>query len=209
MAKGLLFSQLEGRMDGHGSGLRWDGEAWIGTDMSRLWLKSEGVFKNGLMSDGDHEVLYDRPVPRLRYFDAQIGVREDLDSEPNRTWGAVGFEGLAPEFLQLECTFYFRESGHAAGKIAAAYDLRITRRLIAQPQAEVNFYSRPDPARRIGTGLADLDTGLRLRYTTRHKLDPYAGFTYSSGFGSTAAYSRRAGEPISRLAFVVGLRAWK
>jgi copper resistance protein B len=204
----LLFNQLEGRTSGPGNELRWEGEGWIGTDMNRLWIKSEGVFEDGSISDGDHELLYDRPIPRLRYFDAQVGIREDLDSGPNRTWGAVGIEGLAPNFFQLESTFYFRDGGHVAGKVASAYNLKITQRLIAQPQLEMNFYSKPDPARGLGTGLTDLDTGLRLRYEIRRKLAPYIGFAYTNQFGSTAAYSRRAGESVSNPRFIFGFRVW-
>jgi copper resistance protein B len=203
----LLFNQLEGRT-GSGNELRWDGEGWIGTDMSRLWIKSEGVFEDGSMSDGDHELLYDRPIPRLRYFDAQVGIREDLDSRPNRTWGAVGIEGLAPNFFQLESTFYFRDGGHVAVRVASAYDLKITQRLIAQPQLEMNFYGSPDPARGLGTGLTDLDTGLRLRYEFSRKLAPYIGFAYTNQFGATAVDSRQAGESVSNPRFIFGLRVW-
>ena len=204
----FLFNQLEGRKGASGNELRWDGEGWIGTDMNRLWIKSEGVFEDGSMSDGDHELFYDRPIPRLRYFDAQVGIREDLDSGPNRTWGAVGIEGLAPNFFEWESTFYFRDGGHVAGKIASAYDLKITQRLIAQPQLEMNFYSSPDPARGLGTGLTDLDTGLRLRYEFSRKLAPYIGFAYTNQFGATADYSRQAGESVSNPRFIFGLRVW-
>jgi copper resistance protein B len=37
-----LLNQFEGRTNGPDNVLRWDGEAWIGTDTNRLWLKSEG-----------------------------------------------------------------------------------------------------------------------------------------------------------------------
>nr|WP_213806793.1 copper resistance protein B [Granulicella sp. dw_53] len=204
----FLFNQLEGRTGGAGSELRWDGEGWIGTDMNRLWIKSEGVFEDGSASDGDHELFYDRPIPRLRYFDAQVGIREDLDSGPNRTWGAVGIEGLAPHFFQLESTFYFRDSGHVAGKVTGAYDLKTTQRLIVQPQLEMNFYGSPDRARGLGTGLTDLDTGLRLRYEFSRKLAPYIGFAYTNQFGSTAAYSRQAGESVANPRFIFGVRVW-
>jgi copper resistance protein B len=50
--------------------------------MNRLWLKSEGFAGDGAVSDGDQEALYDRPIPHMRYFDAQAGVRVDLDSAP-------------------------------------------------------------------------------------------------------------------------------
>ena len=205
----VLFNQLEGRTIGESTDLRWDGEGWLGTDRNRLWIKSEGTLHGSSLSDGDHEVLYDRPIPRLRYLDAQAGIREDLDSFANRTWGAVGIEGLAPSFFQIEPTFYFRDGGHVAGKITASYDLRITQRLIAQPELEMNFYSKPDPARGLGTGLTDLDTGIRLRYEVRRKLAPYAGFAYTAQYGSTALYSHRSADSVSNPRFIFGIRVWR
>ena len=205
----VLFNQLEGRTDGSGNALRWEGEGWIGTDLNRLWLKSEGFANNSTVSDGDLEALYDRPLPRLRYFDGQAGIREDLDSGPARTWVALGIEGLAPNFFQFEPTVYFRDGGHVAGRINASYDLLITQRLVAQPQVEMNFYSESDPQRGLGTGLSDLDTGVRLRYEIRRKFAPYVGFAYSRGFGGTANFSRRMGESIANADFIFGVRIWR
>jgi len=61
---------------------------------------------------------------------------------------------------------------------------------------------------RFGTGLTDLDTGLRLLYEFSRKLAPYIGFAYTNQFGATAAYSRQAGESASNPKFVFGLRVW-
>jgi copper resistance protein B len=204
----VLFDQFEDRTNGPDNAFRWDGQAWIGNDMNRLWLKTEGIVSNGEMSDGDQEVLYARPIPRVRYFDGQIGIREDLDSGPHRTWGAIGIEGLAPHFFQLAPTFYFRDGGHVAGKITGSYDLLITQRLVAQPEVEMNFYSHADPARGIGSGLSDLDAGLRLRYEFSRKFAPYIGLTYSAKLGDTASIAHQAGTASSELRFVFGLRFW-
>ena len=204
----VLFDQLEGRTSGSGSALRWDGEGWIGTDTNRLWLKSEGFLKSGAMSDGDQEALYDRPIPRMRYFDAQVGVREDLDSGPRRTWGAVGIEGLAPHFFEFQPTFYFRDGGNVAGRLEGSYDLQITQRLVVQPQAELNFYSKNDPRRGTGSGLSDLDTGIRVRYEISRKFAPYVGFVYAGKYGDTATYARQAGEAVDGPTFVFGIRVW-
>ncbi|HVA94002.1 MAG TPA: copper resistance protein B [Candidatus Dormibacteraeota bacterium] len=204
----FLFNELEARSGDNGTALRWDSEGWLGTDMNRLWLKSEGSVRNGTAKDTSLEVFYDRPIPRLRYFDAQAGMREDLDSGPHRTWGAVGIEGLAPHFFQFEPTFYFRGGGHVAGRINTSYDLLITQRLIAQPNLEMNFYSKRDPQRNLGTGLTDLDTGVRLRYEIRRKFAPYIGFAYTRKFGDTATLSRQAGESVADPAFVFGIRLW-
>jgi copper resistance protein B len=204
----ILLDQFEGRTGASGSQLRWDGEGWIGTDMNRIWLKSEGFSDKARVSDGDHEALYDRPIPRMRYFDAQVGVRADLDSDPVRVWAALGIEGTAPYFFQVAPTLYVRNDGNVAGRLTGSYDLLLSQRWIVQPEAELNFYSKDDPGRRIGSGLSDLDAGVRLRCEVRRKFGPYIGFAYNGTYGNTASYSRQAGESTSNPRFVFGLRLW-
>jgi copper resistance protein B len=202
------LDQFEGRTSGSESEFRWDGEGWIGADMNKLRVKSEGFSDNGSISDGDHEALYDRPIPRLRYFDAQVGVRADLDSGPHRAWVALGIEGLAPGYFEIAPTLYIRDGGKVAGRVVASYELLFTQRWIAQPEAELNFYSKDDPARQIGSGLSDLDAGLRLRYEVSRKFAPYIGFAYDGKYGNTASYSRQAGETANGARFMFGLRIW-
>jgi copper resistance protein B len=204
----VLLDQFEGRTNGPDNELRWDGEAWIGTDMNRLWLKSEGFSDNSTVSDGDHEALYDRPIPHTKYFDAQVGVRADLDSDPNRTWAALGIEGLAPYQSKFAPTLYISDGGHIAGRMTGFYEVLLTQRLIAEPEAELNFYNKDDPARKVGSGLSDIDTGVRLRYEMSRKFSPYVGFAYNGKYGNTASYSRQVGETASDPRFVFGLRLW-
>jgi copper resistance protein B len=204
----VLFNQFEGRTNGSDNELRWDAEGWVGTDMNRLWIKSEGFAGNGTVSDGDHEVLYDRPIPHTRYFDAQAGVRADVDSNPRRVWAAVGVEGLAPYFFNLEPTFYISDGGHMAGRINGSWDLFLTQRWVVQPQAELNFYSKDDPARQTGSGLSDIDAGIRLRYEITRKISPYVGWAYEGKYGNSAVNSRESGGATSNSNFVFGLRVW-
>ncbi len=202
-----LFDELEGRTNGTETEFRWDGEAWAGTDMDRLWLKSEGFVERGKATDGDTEALYDRPIPHFKYFDVQAGVRYDLDSNRGRTWGALGVEGLAPYWFQFEPTFYF-SNDRIAGKIFGAYDLLITNRLILQPQFELNVYSKNDPPRAVGAGLSDIDAGLRLRYEFSRKFAPYIGMAYTGSFGNTATFTRLEGGSPNDPRAVFGLRLW-
>jgi copper resistance protein B len=204
----LLFDQLEGRTNGPDSEFRWDGEGWIGTDMDKLWFKSEGFVEHGRMTDGDQEVLYDRPIPLLRYFDLQAGVRYDLDSDPGRTWCAIGIEGLAPYFFEFAPTFYFSDRSRFAGRVEGSYDILITNRLIAQPQFELNFYSKSNRGRGVGSGLSDLDTGLRIRYEISRKFAPYIGFAYTQTFGDTAKFTREDGGIVHDPRFIYGVRVW-
>ena len=204
----VQFTQLEVTLIGPPPTFRWEGEGWIGANDNKLWIKSEGDVTRGTVSDGDQEALYDRRIPRLRYFDWQVGVRVDADSGPPRTWGAVGIQGLAPNFFQIEPTFYFRGDG-VAGRFEGLYNFYITQRLILQPQIELNFYGIRDTGRGIGTGLSDLDGGVRLGYQISRKFAPYVGFTYTGMYGDTVTFARRAGETTHAARLAFGIWAWR
>jgi copper resistance protein B len=201
----FLFSQLEGRL-GIDQSLRWEGEGWAGTDLNRIWLKTEGTLTNGQLDDGQQELFYSRAIST--YFDAQIGARYDLDSLARRGWIALGVEGLAPGSFQVAATGYVGGNGRLAAKLEGSVDLLITQRLILQPQVEMNIYSQDDPERGIGAGFSDIDAGLRLRYEITRKFAPYVGVTYNGKFGHTADFARAAGAPVNEIRVAVGLRVW-
>ncbi len=202
----VIFNELEGRFNGANTEFRWEGQGWVGTDYDKLWIKSEGTFRGNTIDDGQQQFLYDRAV--TTYFDLQGGLRSDLDSRPARNWAAFGIQGLAPYFFDLEATGYISSQGHLAAKLEASYDLLLTQRLILQPQVELNVYSKADPARLVGAGFSDIDTGLRLRYEFSRKLAPYIGVVYQGKFGQTANFARQAGESTGDVRFVLGVRLW-
>lgn len=202
----LIFNELEGRFGGSNPEFRWEGQGWIGTDYDKLWIKSEGTLQGGALEDGQHQFLYSRAI--TTYFDLQGGLRSDIDSRPTRNWAAFGIQGLAPYFFDLEVTGFVSGQGHLAAKLEASYDLLLTQRLILQPQIELNVYSKADPARMVGAGFADIDTGLRLRYEFSRKFAPYLGVVYEGKFGQTANFARRTGESTGGVRFVAGVRLW-
>ena len=201
-----ILNQLEGRWNGSNSEFRWEGQGWVGTDYDKLWIKSEGTLSNGAVDDGQQQFLYSRAV--TTYFDLQGGLRSDLDSRPTRNWAAFGIQGLAPYFFDLEVTGFVSGEGHLAAKLEASYDLLLTQQLILQPQVEFNVYSKADPARLVGAGFSDIDTGLRLRYELSRKFAPYIGVVYQGKFGQTANFARQAGESTGDVRFAFGVRAW-
>ena len=203
----LLFDQLEGRFGfSEGNTLRWEAEAWIGTDENRIWLMSEGRYSNNQLDDGIQQLFYGRAI--TTYFDALVGTRWDLDSLPSRGWGALGIQGLAPQFFKVAALGYISGEGHLAARLEASYDLLITQRLILQPQIELNFYTKDDPARLVGAGLSELDAGLRLRYEITRQFAPYIGITYLGQYGATADYVSAAGGSTQQVRFTAGVRTW-
>lgn len=203
----LLFDQLEGRFGfNQGNTFRWEAQGWLGTDENRIWLLSEGRYSDNQLDDGIQQLFYGRAI--TTYFDALVGVRYDLDSLPGRGWGAVGIQGLAPQFFKVSAIGYVSGEGHLAARLEASYDLLITQRLILQPQIELNFYTKDDPARRIGAGLSELDVGLRLRYEITRQFAPYVGITYLGQYGATASYVSAAGGSTQQVRFTAGVRTW-
>jgi len=201
-----ILNQLEGRWNGSNPEFRWEGQGWVGTDYDKLWIKSEGTLSKGAVDDGQQQFLYSRAV--TTYFDLQGGLRSDIDSRPTRDWAAFGIQGLAPYFFDLEVTGFVSGEGHLAAKLEASYDLLLTQQLILQPQVEFNVYSKADPARLVGAGFSDIDTGLRLRYELSRKFAPYIGVVYQGKFGQTANFARQAGESTGDVRFAFGVRAW-
>lgn len=201
-----VLDEFEGRYQAGGkSSLRWDGELWYGGDYNRLWLKSEGTMTKGRVHDGDQELLFSRAIST--YFNLQGGVRLDLDSGPTRAWGAFGVEGLALYQFEVQATGYFSDRG-VAGRLEGSYDILLTNRLILQPQLELNLYSRADRRRQVGSGLADIDTGLRLRYEVWRKMAPYVAVTYDSPLTQGRHMARKRGEKASEARFTFGIRSW-
>jgi len=203
-----ILDQFETRLGGGGRPeFRWDGQAWIGTDTDKLWLKSEGLLRrDGSLDDGLHQFLYSRAI--TTFWDLQAGLRSDLDSKPSRHWAALGIQGLAPLFFNVEATAYVSDQGHLGARLVGSYDLLLTQRLILQPEIEMKLDSKADPKRQVGAGLSEIDAGLRLRYEIDRKFAPYIGVAFRNNFGQTADIVRRAGESASDVRLTVGIRSW-
>lgn len=77
-----------------------------------------------------------------------------------------------------------------------------------QPRAEFNFAAQDVPENGIGSGLSDIELGLRLRYEVAREFAPYVGISWDRKVGGTADFARAAGEDPSSTSLVLGVRAW-
>lgn len=188
-------------------GFRWEGEAWYGGDIDRLTLKSEGetAFGEGIET-GEAQALYSRAIGP--YFNAQAGVRQDFGRGPDRSYATIGFEGLAPYWFEVEGALFLSNKGDLLARLEASYDQRVTQRLILQPRIEANVAAQDVPEGGIGSGLSDVELGLRLRYEIVKEFAPYVGVEWARKLGDTARFARAAGEDARRVGFVVGVKAW-
>lgn len=203
----LMLDQLEWQGRNGESQIAWDGQGWLGGDFRKLWIKTEGVRANGATDDAEVQLLYDQAFSR--FFDLQAGARHDWSSEgAGRDWLAIGVQGLAPYFFELETTAFVGEGGHTALRFKASYDLLLTQRLILEPEFETNLYGKDDRARGVGRGLSVAGLGLRLRYEIRREFAPYLGLDVQRKFGTTADYAERSGDSTQQTLWVAGVRVW-
>ncbi len=203
----VMFNLAEYQARQGHDGYRWDGEAWFGGDINRLWVKSEGesAFRGGVES-AEVQALYSHPIGP--YFNLQAGVRHDFQPSPTRNYATIGFEGLSPYMFEVEGALFLSTKGDLLGRLEGYYDQRITQRVILQPRLEFNLAAQDVPENRLGAGLTDAELGLRLRYEIKRQFAPYIGVSYLAQTGRTADFTRAEGKKPQTTNFVAGVRTW-
>lgn len=199
----VRFDQFEHALGS--SGAAWEGDAWYGGDIDKIWLRSEGEREDARTS-ARTELFWDHAF--APFWDWQLGARADSGAGPARQWLALGVQGLAPYWFDLQATAYVGDQGRSAVRLRAEYELLLAQRLILQPESEANFYGKSDPRRDIGSGLSELDFGLRLRYEIRREFAPYIGVVWRQRVGRTGDFARASGRSAFDSQIVAGLRFW-
>ncbi len=202
----VLIDQLEQFTGDDENGQSLNAQAWVGSDLNKIWFKLEGERSDGRLETMRMELLWSKAISA--YWNLQSGARHDSGSGPSRNWAAIGMQGLAPYWFEVDATAYVGEQGRTAFRLEAEYELLLTQRLVLQPDVEMNFYGKDDPARGIGAGFSDIELALRLRYEVTRKFAPYVGVVWSRKFGKTADYARADFGQVNDTQLVAGVRMW-
>ncbi|GAB3395508.1 copper resistance protein B [Azotobacter armeniacus] len=202
----LLFEKLEYQDADDGSAFVWDATGWIGGDIDRLWLRSEGERTNGHTEQAEFQMLWGHAIGP--WWDLVGGVRQDFKPGSAQTWGAFGIQGMPFYGFETEVTAYLGEGGQTSLRLEGDYDILLTNRLILQPTVEVNLYGRNDRERGVGSGLGEIEAGLRLRYEITRQFAPYLGVTWGRLYGNSEDLARAKGEDEEEARFVAGIRLW-
>lgn len=206
-ATAVIVDRLEVGFDDGEEGWTWDVAGWIGGDINRFWWKSEGEGDFDGEAGGEVQALYSRAI--LPFWDVQAGVRQDFrDDGEDPTHLVLGLQGLAPYWWEVDAAAFLSTEGDLTARVEAEYDQRITQRLILQPRVEVEASAADIPELGLGSGLTNIEAGLRLRYEIAKDFAPYIGVEWSRELGDTADFTRAAGGEPEHTRFVIGLRAW-
>lgn len=217
---GVNVDQLEWRDTNEGDVAAWDAKVWLGDDLNKLILNSEGEYRH---SDSRHDnkhnnehdsateeaelqLLYSRAI--AAYWNFQAGWRGDLQPTPERHWLALGLEGLAPWFIDVNATLFVGNEDRTALRLTLEHELMLTQRLALVPEIELNVYGRNDPETATGAGLSDVAAGMRLHYEITREFAPYVGVHYWKQYGNTARFSRVDDEKTDGAEFVAGIHFW-
>lgn len=202
----FLVDRLETWNADEGNAFAWETVRWVGTDLDRLWMRSEGESIDGSTESANIELFYGRAI--ARWWDGVVGIRHDFGEGPSQTFAGIGVIGMAPYKFEVEATAYIGEGGQTAASVEVEYDTLLTNRLILQWVAEAEAYGKDDPSRGIGSGLSKVEAGLRLRYEFTRRFAPYIGIVRERAFGGTADFRRGEGHDIDDTRFVAGVRLW-
>lgn len=203
----VMADRLEGQFGG-GDRIAWDAMGWIGGDLNKLWLKSEGEYLTGPgeFEGAEAQALWSRAI--TPYFDFQAGVRQTLEPV-SRTDAVIGVQGLAPQWFEVDAAAFIGDGGDVTARLQAEYEIRLTQRLYLQPRAELNLAAQGIPALGVASGVTDAQAGLRLRYEIGRKFAPYVGVTWRGAVGGTRDLVRLGGGDTDETLFVIGVRAWR
>lgn len=201
----LMIDIAEARPGKGADSYAWNGEAWIGGDIDRLALKSEGE-GSGTLGQAEVQALWSHALDA--YWNFQLGVRQDIRPRPGRSYAVIGVEGLAPYWFEVDANIFLSNKGDLSARIEAYYDQRLTQRLILQPRVELDFAFSDDARIGVGSGLGTAEAGVRMRYEFSRRFAPYVGVVHERRFGETGRLAAAAGESRRETRAVLGLRAW-
>ena len=206
-AQRFLIDRLEAGIGDGRETYSWDAHFWIGGDIDKLWLKSEGEGAFGGEFEGvETQALWSHAIDP--WFDLQAGIRQDFRPGPDRTHLVLGIQGLAPYWFEVEGALFLSSEGELTAGVEAEYDLRLTQQLILQPRVELNLSAQNAPEIGLGSGLSQASGGLRLRYEIIPEFAPYVGVEYERAFGRTEDSRLAAGEDTEGWRLLLGLRTW-
>lgn len=184
----------------------FEGEAWFGYDLDKVWLKADIEHHQGATEELELQALYSKAV--APNWDFQVGIRKDFSPNPDNHWLVLGFKGLAPYYFELNPSLFISESGQVGFRMIAEYEVLLTQQWILSPEIEMNVYSKNDEQYQLGSGLADSELSLQLRYEVSPKFAPFIAISRNNAYGNTADFLRTQGEPTNSTEYTLGFRAW-
>ena len=105
----VLVDQFEARDVNEDTIWALEGQGWIGKDLRKLWFKIDVERIDGETKELELQALYSLAV--APFWDVQIGLRQDIDPTPSRTWAVIGFQGWHRIYSKLIPLYSLEKAG--------------------------------------------------------------------------------------------------
>lgn len=200
----ISFDELEYRAHADERPVLFDAMVWIGGDFNRLWAKGRGERPTrGGGGNVEGQLLYGRVVSP--FWDLQAGVRLDVHSDGAERGArgliAIGLQGLAPYWFEVESAVFVSHEGDVSARFQASLDLLLTQRLILEPELELDLAAQDVPEFGVASGLSTIEVGARVRYEIVREFAPYIGVSWERHAGTEGGSERDT-------SLVAGLSWW-
>lgn len=201
----VMIDRFELRNGDHGNPVVLEADAWFGKSVDKLWLKTDIEAVDGELEEAQLQVLYNRAISP--FWDVQAGIRHDF-KPLKRTWAALGVQGTAPYFIETDATLFLGKSGQTALNVSAEKEIMLTQKTVLIPEVAMTIYGKDDHELGVGSGVSDLNVGLRLSHEFRREFAPYIGVNWSKKLGKTADLAEHHGDKTQDTEFLLGIQAW-
>ncbi len=186
--------------------IAWEAGLWLGKDLNKLWIKSDGERVAGENESTETQLLFSRAIDP--FWDIQAGWRHDTVPGAKRDYATIGVQGLAPYYFDTDASLSFGKNSQVKLNLSFEYEMMLTQKWVLSPEIELNAYSQNDKEMGIGSGLSDIEAGIRLKYEIKREFAPYIGINWAKKFGGTADLASDEGEDTHETMLVLGVSAW-
>lgn len=181
--------------------ISWSGNFWIGTELNKVFLYSEGEKPKSSASKSQNQLVLSRAISP--YWDMQLGLGYDKNQGIDQKWGIVGFKGMLPYFIESRATILVGNDHTFGTRLEAEYKTLITQKLSLTPKISTALYSKDISSMQLGKGLSSITASLKLNYDIRKEFTPYLGVQWSKNYGHTNNFS-----PTDETYFLAGIKFW-
>jgi len=158
----------------------WHLGGWVGGDIHKLWIKSEGEREDYQTHSSESWLLYSRNVDT--FWDLQTGLRYD-DRPESVGYGVIGFSGLAPYWFETDAHLFVSDEGDVSARLHLENELLFTQQWVLSPYVELNLSAQDVEELGIDKGISDMELGLQLRYEVTRKFVPYIDLRHERDYG--------------------------
>ncbi|MGB2129957.1 MAG: copper resistance protein B [Marinobacterium sp.] len=202
----LDVKQLEGAYRDSDTRLVWNIEGWLGTDLHKLVLTSEGSRLDGRSEEQELRLFYRRAI--APYWDLELGWHHEPLAEKRDDRALLGISGTAPWFIETELNLLAGPGSDLTAELNLEREIRLTRQWVLIPEAGLTAHNFTDRNEHQGSGLADLDLELRLAWEVRPDFAPYIGVTWERKLGDSADLTRASGHDVEETYWRLGVSFW-